>query len=1299
MIAIQKLIGILLLLGAGTMLYAQNVYTLPQLTPQSPNSAGLGKYGEIPVSLSTGIPNIAIPLLQIKSGNVSLPVTLTYHNNGLKVQEIPSWVGMGWDLRAGGLISYQQRGLPDFEPDGGLLVSNAGDSLDAYLTGQMNTLRKFNYENDVIDGELDAEYDLYHYSFPGSSGSFYFTASGEIVTVPRSNLKIRKDSDNFYVTDERGNLYSFTVAENAQLNGDPYDPLLPRRGFNGIASYLLSSIVTIEGRTIYFHYTSFPFEYEKLTNYYKHFASKPYDPCPYRQYDLVHTYTYTDNYLLDSIQFDEGSVVFERSSGYRLDLKTLDNTLNVPYLKRVKLLNKKQEVIRQFDLAHSYFGSNRRLKLDGVYGMATDTVERWQLEYYDATDSFPAFTSFARDHWGYFNDVSNTNGIPRARYDTLLSNWGAGWANADRRAKEDKSIRGVLKKIKYPTGGETELTYEANRFTVINLHNIPQPFLEYDELDYSDLSTEMSTSTSTGPVVTGSFTLASRERIRVLASRTDDDPGAVVSSISLSTTVNGADILAGLLPYNCVGTTCNADGVISLAAGTYYYKLIRNTLSPDPDPPSGYATLTLSKLVFDDLIPYKVGGLRVATVETKDGTGSSLVKKYIYNDSFQNTLVNSPDYITRTKINVNESTGSGVNFCQSCSDEIKIHDESAKPMPGNPITYRFVEELSGITGENGKTEYTFSLPVNLQSHLGIPYVPPFMASWRDGSVLHKKVFKKESGGYSVLEEEANEYESTCPGSVTKGIKAGYFRYCEMDLIDYREISVNEVNFQTENYYLKNSLRTQYTPAGNMALVSASSYTSTAHTLPSSVSSVNSQDETVTERTIFSFDYDTTFATDATAQAIRNLRRKNILVPIEKVFIKTIAGTEYLTGSVLYTYHSASPTLAKVYQVQLGAPALLSGFTGSSINGSGVFVKDSRYEEKASLNSYDAYNNLLEANYKNNLTQSYVWDHLGNYVIAECTNAAVSSIAYSSFEADSKGSWVFSGTPGLHPTAPTGKQAYNLSAGSITRSGLSSGTSYVVSYWKRDSTSTVTLNSASGSTLTTKNGWQLIVHEVTGTTSITVAGSATIDELRLHPKGSRMLTYAYLPLVGIMTQADINNRLVHYEYDSYERLNLIRDDDRHIIKRICYNYFGQSNNCVIIFKNVTKSGNYSRNNCGSGSTGSAETYTVPAGTYTSPISQAYVDSVAQADVTANGQTYANAHGTCTSGCNPSCGAEAEGFKCVEGSCEQGVKVYTNLWYNQQSGKCELTFHYEFSDSSWSANYTEYSYGECPEIEEL
>jgi hypothetical protein len=69
-------------------------------------------------------------------------------------------------------------------------------------------------------------------------------------------------------------------------------------------------------------------------------------------------------------------------------------------------------------------------------------------------------------------------------------------------------------------------------------------------------------------------------------------------------------------------------------------------------------------------------------------------------------------------------------------------------------------------------------------------------------------------------------------------------------------------------------------------------------------------------------------------------------------------------------------------------------------------------------------------------------------------------------------------------------------------------------------------------------------------------------------------------------------------------------------------------CKTIFSNVAISTAFTRNNCTVGSVGSSVMYVVPAGKYTSTLSQADANAKAQAEVTANGQTNANNLGVCT-----------------------------------------------------------------------
>lgn len=94
---------------------AQSPYVQGIKPPTFPsaNAASLGKYGDIPVSYHTGTPEISIPIYTVKQGSLSLPISLSYHSSGIRVSEVASWVGLGWSLNAGGVVTRTIHGGPD----------------------------------------------------------------------------------------------------------------------------------------------------------------------------------------------------------------------------------------------------------------------------------------------------------------------------------------------------------------------------------------------------------------------------------------------------------------------------------------------------------------------------------------------------------------------------------------------------------------------------------------------------------------------------------------------------------------------------------------------------------------------------------------------------------------------------------------------------------------------------------------------------------------------------------------------------------------------------------------------------------------------------------------------------------------------------------------------------------------------------------------------------------------------------------------------------------------------------------
>jgi hypothetical protein len=89
------------LLSISTISYSQwsrAIYNVPLVVPPSPTSASLGIYGVFPVSYYSGTPQIGIPIFEIKEGEITVPINVSYHASGIRVEDVASWVGLGWSF-------------------------------------------------------------------------------------------------------------------------------------------------------------------------------------------------------------------------------------------------------------------------------------------------------------------------------------------------------------------------------------------------------------------------------------------------------------------------------------------------------------------------------------------------------------------------------------------------------------------------------------------------------------------------------------------------------------------------------------------------------------------------------------------------------------------------------------------------------------------------------------------------------------------------------------------------------------------------------------------------------------------------------------------------------------------------------------------------------------------------------------------------------------------------------------------------------------------------------------------------
>ncbi|WP_130736910.1 hypothetical protein [Flavobacterium sp. J27] len=91
----KKYISIILLMTK--IGYSQDNLPIVQ-TPVPPSSWDFVKFGNVPVNEYRGLANISIPIQEINSNKVNIPIKLDYYSGGIRVDEEASVVGLGWSM-------------------------------------------------------------------------------------------------------------------------------------------------------------------------------------------------------------------------------------------------------------------------------------------------------------------------------------------------------------------------------------------------------------------------------------------------------------------------------------------------------------------------------------------------------------------------------------------------------------------------------------------------------------------------------------------------------------------------------------------------------------------------------------------------------------------------------------------------------------------------------------------------------------------------------------------------------------------------------------------------------------------------------------------------------------------------------------------------------------------------------------------------------------------------------------------------------------------------------------------------
>lgn len=1148
--------SIILLLIIGFQLRGQGEnYALRNIIPPSATTASLGKYGEIPVGLYTGIPNISIPLYEIKDGPLSLPLSISYHAGGIKVEEIASAIGLGWTLNAGGIVGRNIRGRADEYG----WVTDSASRIDTILqNGDMEDIADMT--RDIDAGTRDGEGDMYYYNFDGHSGKFFFDQAGNLFNYPAKNIKVVPIAGDFgsaagwRITVEDGTVYELNKAESVSVVTCGAD------GGEYITSWYLSKIKSADGkREISFTYENVIYSNQVFLGQTMYFPYTVAGQCITDDIGCLGTNT-TYTHRLKRIDFNGGFVNFNYDSLDRADLE------GERKLDQIEIYTSGNTLIKKYDFAYSYFGAGsanqygKRLKLTSLTEK-TATGQKPPHEFtYEESIVMPGRNSFAKDHWGYYNgQLSNTGLIPTIIYtDHLNGIPGTYTGNANREANPDSMQACILKRIKYPTGGETIFTFESN--TVFDLRIAPKTY----DSSYV-FGTNQLFSSLTSPYESGTFTIPSL--------------GADITfSVSgLNNSANCESFYWHLIDDNDSSLYSGSDNsingaLIHLTAGTYKFRFVFDCWQGSLN----YSITLNAKIPVDSEYQRRpAGGLRLKQMEDKPGEGNpSIIKRYRYESASgasRGVLSTFPSYGYNLLYSVQQGNNEPSYSCYYVVQNSSTNYPLTTPQ-GSYVGYQIVTEDLGENGEIEHNYLTYTDPEGI-----FPFPPSNNYEWRKGMEMYTRYYAKKNGQL-ILTREVNNADT----GVIKAVKRGYkaIRNAAYEPVFFKISSGSPVIIYyvtSEFHYIKQTRDRVYDqddPSKFVETITDYTYDTTHFQLVRVRTSTSSKDSVLRNEVIVNKKYpqDYSFsgaASGSEAQGIKKLQDLHIVnVPIEeytyrqKRNISTNAiSDERVINGMITAFKSDNPYPDKVYRLETNTPISLATYGSGSGLSSNAFIKNTNstianaYKPAVVFNSYDAYGNLTMQQKANDVYTSYLWGYDSTYPVAQVVGATYSTIS------------------------------------------------------------------------------SLVNQSILDNPVSDLALRNELNNLRtgLTSPDVQVMTYTYKPLVGATSATDVNNRTTYYEYDDFGRLMLVRDQDKNIIQQICYNYAGQIENCNVYY-NTAQSDNFIKDNCSSGYTGNSVTYTIPANTYSSPISVDSANAIAARAVQANGQNYANTYGGCTANIN-------------------------------------------------------------------
>ena len=503
--------------------------------PPTPSAANFLQYGNTPVNISRGLPNISIPIYTLEVDGIQIPISLSYDASGVKVDDISSTVGMKWTLNAGGGVYRTVKDLDDF----GLSTS--------WIRGTTNQPRFEEWWDNIQPdaqwfGDPDNQYaiethisswdqwpDNFSYSFLGYSGEFKFSPNGTLVkgvndaiTLEPKNVDDPNLLDSYFTAnDQSGNYFIFSNnMNNKDINHTRYRTALYYdnnvtdyvQSDDHIVGWLLDYIETKNGKQVEIEYENtqngppdiyfFPYEINPVSEQLQKVSgcgACGNGPIPWDCISTEDSRSYYHFYRTGTMmQYNPSNSLIKeiRSDNVDIEFLYLENDIVENgvtkiisgWKKRVSTIiitDKIEGKSKKFHFKYGVFSGDQRLKLTEIREEGFNGEFKPPYKFiYDEDNSMPPLGSRSKDYMGYFNGKSNSSLIPKTEL-TLLALTQPNVLNsiqnyrllADRYFDADYLSTGVLTQIQYPTGGKTEFYYEVNAMGT----NLNEPLIKSRE--------------------------------------------------------------------------------------------------------------------------------------------------------------------------------------------------------------------------------------------------------------------------------------------------------------------------------------------------------------------------------------------------------------------------------------------------------------------------------------------------------------------------------------------------------------------------------------------------------------------------------------------------------------------------------------------------------------------------------------------------------------------------------------------------------------------------------------------------